>query len=160
MAIEAECAPVCVVLGAQAETIGREVDGLAVEKIVNAEWKDGIASSIRAGVAAIGGIHPVPENVLIMVCDQPRLSAAVLQRLIAAHRKSGAKITASSYAGTLGVPAIFAAEMYEELLGIKRDQGAKAVIARHAKDVNAVEFPGGEVDIDTPEELARLDPEK
>jgi molybdenum cofactor cytidylyltransferase len=68
-------------------------------------------------------------------------------------------MTVSSYAGTVGVPAIFSAEMYPELLGLARDQGAKSVIARHATDARIVQFPGGEIDIDTPEEMARLEAE-
>jgi molybdenum cofactor cytidylyltransferase len=159
MTIEAGCSPVHVALGADAERIAPELDGVAAQSIVNPEWKEGIASSIRAGVSSLAGSNPSPKNLLITVCDQPRLSVEVLRALIAAHRSSGAKITASSYAETIGVPAIFSAEMYQELLGPTRDQGAKSVIARHAKDVRIVEFPGGEIDIDTPEELARLQAE-
>lgn len=159
MAVEAGCSPVHVVLGADAERVARELDGVAARTVVNAEWKDGIASSIRAGVASVAELSAPPKNVLIMVCDQPKLNVAVLRALIAAHRNSGARITASSYAGTIGVPAIFSAEMYEGLWALDRDQGAKSVIGRHSKDVKIVEFPGGEIDIDTPEEMARLEAE-
>jgi molybdenum cofactor cytidylyltransferase len=157
MAIEAGCSPVHVVLGADAERVARELDRVAARAIVNAKWKEGLASSIRAGVTSLA--ERTPQNILIAVCDQPRLSVVVLQKLIERHRNSGKKITASSYAGAMGVPAIFSAEIYEELLMLERDQGAKSVIARHPTDLMIVEFPGGEIDIDTPEALARFEAE-
>ena len=159
MAIEAGCSPVHVVLGADGERVARALDGVAARAVVNAEWKLGLASSIRTGVTSLAELTPQPQNILITVCDQPRLSVVVIEKLIARHRNSDVKITASSYAGAIGVPAIFSAEIYEELLALECDQGAKSVIARHANDVTTVAFAGGEIDIDTPEASARLEAE-
>src|SRR5688500_16668103 len=61
--------PVVVVLGASADTIQREIDGSIEHKFVNAEWQEGMASSIRVGINALVKISPSAEGAILMVCD-------------------------------------------------------------------------------------------
>ena len=152
VAIEAGCSPVIVVLGAHAERLLPELAGLQTSIIHNSDWQQGMSSSVRAGVSAA----KQAEDVLLLVCDQPGISAAALHHLITAHIHAGSPITASSYGSTLGVPAIFAASLFNDLLRLEGDQGARKVIAAHRDHITIVNFPEGAFDVDTPEDAKRL----
>jgi molybdenum cofactor cytidylyltransferase len=124
--------------------------------VINQEWQSGMASSLQIGLAAALKTNPRQENILVLVCDQPNLNSQILVNLLTAHASMQPLITASKYGEVLGVPAIFRKELFGELLGLTGDQGARRILMRHREDVAAVPFPGGEFDIDTPEDLARL----
>ena len=91
--------------------------------------------------------------VILLVCDQPHISADLLSRLVAQCGPQKT-IVASQYADTLGVPALFTAAHFPELIGLRGDVGAKVLLARHAKAVAAVPFPRGMRDIDFPIDAA------
>jgi molybdenum cofactor cytidylyltransferase len=131
----------------------REVADLDARVIFNPEWESGMGSSLRCGVERA----EEAERVLLLLSDQPRLSLAVLQALLQANTSAGSPITASRYAGRLGVPAIFRKALYPELKSIKGDQGARQVIERHRGQVSCIDFPGGATDLDTAEDLALLE---
>lgn len=161
LALEAGCDPVFVVLGYEADRIRTELTGLAVETVANPEWQEGMGSSVRCGVAALGSrlahtTGPGLENLLLLVCDQPRLTAEHLQALLARHATGSAAITASQYAGKTGVPAVFAAELVPELLQCSGDRGARDLIRRNPARVQGVPWPEGAVDLDRPEDLESL----
>ena len=138
---EAGCEPAVVVLGAAAERI-RERCRLGDSVVaVNADWQSGMASSIRAGLAAIEGA----EGLVLMTCDQPAVTAEHLRALMA----TGA-VTASAYAGRRGVPAYFPAASFGELGKLQGDAGARELL----RDAGAVELAGGELDVDTAADLA------
>ena len=155
-AIEASCAPVVVVTGACAELTTREVEGLAAQVAWNARWETGMASSISAGIASLMETDATVGAVVLLVCDQPLVTHEVIAALVAAHHETGCTVVASSYAGSVGVPALFGRELFDELSHLDGTAGAKAVIARHASDAHFIPFPNGEMDIDTPEDYARL----
>jgi molybdenum cofactor cytidylyltransferase len=156
LAVEAGCSPVCVVLGFEAERMRGELESLGVEAVVNPLWEEGMGSSLRCGVEAVRGY--APEAVLVMVCDQPRLTAAHLRSLLAAHEEavSGVRITASRYAGRAGVPAVFGAEVFVELATVRGDVGAREVLVREGNRLHTVEWPEGGFDVDEPEHVEGL----
>ena len=153
LAIEAGFSPVIVVLGSNAEQFESQLRDLAVRTVSNPKWPEGMASSLKCGLDAIEKLKPVPANLLILVCDQPKLSLSILQALLNKHRSMNAQITASRYAGIRGVPAIFSRAIFAELTALNGDQGARRVIARDPLRVEEVDFPGGDDDIDTPDDL-------
>ncbi|WP_394832595.1 SufS family cysteine desulfurase [Pendulispora rubella] len=153
MARASEAASVTVVLGAHEAAMAAELAGLDVRTVHNAAWQRGMGSSIRCGVHALRGA-PVEDGVLFVVCDQLRVTTAHVNRMIAAFRE-GAAIVASGYADTAGVPALFAGSFREELAGLEDQQGGKHVLERHAARVRVVPLVGGEVDVDTAEDLRR-----
>ena len=71
---EAGASPVFVVLGAHRELIQNAIDFGAANVVVNDDWEEGLASSIRAGVKAVQAEAPSAEGVLLMGCDQPRVT--------------------------------------------------------------------------------------
>jgi molybdenum cofactor cytidylyltransferase len=162
LAIEASCSPTLVVLGFDAEPMRDELDGLPVDVVVNQDWQEGMGASLRAGMEALRTVDPQPQAVLILVCDQPRLTAGHLNTLLTRHKTAAATsdvaITASFYARRAGVPAIFAARVFPQLHSSQGDRGAKDLIRAHAAQVQRVPWPNGEIDIDLPSDLTTIEP--
>jgi molybdenum cofactor cytidylyltransferase len=155
VALESSCDPVVVVLGAHADLCVVEVADLPLQIVQNENWVNGMASSIRAGLEALRAFAPHIDAVILLVCDQPHISAHLLDRLVS-NCNSAETIVASQYADTLGVPALFTAAHFPELMNLRGDAGAKALFARHAGAVVAVPFPLGARDIDIPIDAASL----
>ncbi len=85
--------------------------------------------------------------------SQPHVSAEVVTRLLHEHRATGRAIVASAYGESFGVPALFDRSLFDELARLEGAAGAKQVIARHASEATFIPFAGGEVDVDTPDDL-------
>jgi molybdenum cofactor cytidylyltransferase len=156
LALGAGCTPVVVVLGSRADLLRAELAGLAVEIVVNAEWETGMASSIHCGLRALAGRGA--GATMVLVCDQPMLMEGTLTSLIATHRGVGGEgapdITASTYAGGRGVPAIFGRAGLPALMQLTGDEGARKIISDPKWKVAVMEFAGGAVDIDLPSDIA------
>lgn len=140
VAREAGCSPVVVVLGASAAQIQTECSLSDAHVVVNDDWATGMGGSIACGVRAL---HEV-DGCVVMTCDMPAVTSAHLQRLA-----TSGGLAASAYAGRRGVPAYFPAAMFDELLKLHGDAGARELL--HA--AKSLELTGGELDIDTPEDL-------
>lgn len=155
---EAGASSVFVVLGAHRELIEKSIDFGAAKIVVNNEWQEGIASSVRAGVHAVQSEAPTAEGMLVMSCDQPRVTADHLHRLIMmSYAQSAPTAIASTYEGTRGIPAIFPRQAMRDLLALRGDKGARALLMAPPWPVISIPLPGGEVDIDLPEDLAQLE---
>ena len=139
---------VVAVLGSEADRMKHELDDLPVRLVTNQGWQEGIASSIRAGIAEI----PVTvEASLMLLCDQPFVTSDLLLRLITACTDEK-PIAATEYGQTYGVPACFKRSLFAELLDLRGDAGAKRVIHRDERRVTRVPFSEACVDIDTLED--------
>ncbi|MGB7922587.1 MAG: nucleotidyltransferase family protein [Pyrinomonadaceae bacterium] len=155
-ALGAGCRPVIVVTGANAKLARRELDGLDVREVLNILWETGMASSIRAGVEGLVSADADADAAVLMLCDQPHVTIDVISGLVAAHRATGRPVVASTYGGSFGVPALFGRKLFAELARLEGAAGAKQVIERHASEAHFLPFPCGEVDVDTPDDFARL----
>lgn len=151
-AAAAACSPIIVVVGAQAESVIAALAGLDAHPVENPEWREGIASSLRCG------IHALPEQVdaaIVLLCDQPAVSPALLQTLVATQRNTGKAIVACRWNDVVGPPALFLRERFPALLALSGDVGARSVLENEGDGAALVEFPDGAFDVDTPEDLAR-----
>ena len=149
--------PVLVVLGAHRERILAEVDFAGVQVVVNTEWEQGIASSIRAGISGLAEICPDAAATMLLVCDQPCLTAEHLRALTDGFQVAAeSSIMASEYSGITGIPAIFPPSQFARLLALEGDVGARFLLKRPEIPVIGVRFEGGEADVDTAEDLAKL----
>ena len=155
-ALEAGCAPVVVVTGAQAHAIAPEVADLPVQIALNADWPKGMGGSIRAGLEALLKIDANIEAAMILLCDQPRLSAKVLTDLTAAFLRGRKPIAACRYAATLGPPCCFAKSLFNELLCLADAEGAKKLLLKDPSRVTAMDWTEGECDLDTPGDWQRF----
>jgi molybdenum cofactor cytidylyltransferase len=149
-------APIFVVLGAHAQEIILECELLDCIVVRNDSWAEGMASSLRVGIAAVLENAPAALGAMVMVCDQPGLTAEHLRRLLDAHAEDGDCIAASLYAGRTGVPAVFPRELFPGLLELKGDQGARTLLQQPGVAVRTIDFPEGELDLDSAEDLQRL----
>ena len=95
---------ITVVLGANARDIAPALRQSAVSVIVNRDWEEGLASSIRS---AVQSAPPGTEGLLLLLADQVAVTADDLKRLFAAWRRHPVLIAAALYAGAPGLPAIF-----------------------------------------------------
>lgn len=143
--------PVTIILGANLELIRPTLADLPLTILDNDTWQEGMSSSIRLATTTIE-----TKSLLLMVCDQPHVTTAHLLALIEAHATSKSSIVASAYADTLGVPAIFDSSHFAELTSLEGQQGAKAVIQRHRESLFSVPLHGGELDVDTADDVRRL----
>ena len=156
VARSAGCEPVVVVTGAHAEAVRRSVEPQGAIVAFNEAWRSGLAGSIRAGLARLLERAPGVEPVFLLLCDQPFVEASVLDRLGAALASSGLPAAACRYGGVLGAPALFRRSLFEELRTLRGDEGARSVLSRDPSRIAAVDFSPGNVDLDTPEDLARF----
>ncbi len=122
---------------------------MKVEVTENKEWKEGMASSLRCGVAAVQKIMPAADGIIFMVCDQPYVTTALLNGLVQAQLETGLPVVASSYGDKLGTPALFHKNLFAELLKLNGDTGARKLIRQHKELVATIPFPKGIIDIDT-----------
>lgn len=121
----------------------------SVRVVRNAEAAEGMASSIRAGIAALPGSTAA---VLLLAIDQPAVDPPLLGRLLQLHgAQEGTAPVACAYGGRPGIPAIFPARLFPELLGLAGDRGAKPILLR--ENAPTIPFPEGTWDLDTPEDL-------
>jgi len=155
-AIGAGCRPVVVVTGAYAELSRREFEGLDVREVLNTSWETGMASSVRAGVEGLVNEDADVSAAVLLLCDQPHVTAEVISALVEAHRATGKAIVASRYGGSFGVPALFSRTLFAELTRLDGMSGAKEVIKRYASEAHFLPFQEGEVDVDTPDDFSRL----
>ncbi len=144
-ALEADCRPVVVVVGRDRTEVAQALQDLPVEIVPNDFWKRGIGGSIRLGLKALEDCTAVA----IVACDQPHLQPELIRRLRATQEKTGKPIVASAYAGTIGIPALFARPFFAALMTLHDSQGAKTILTAHPGDVATVCFPEGATDIDT-----------
>jgi molybdenum cofactor cytidylyltransferase len=155
-ALKAGCRPVVVVTGADAAATRKALRGLDVREAENQQWESGISSSVRVGIEGLVTANPQIAAVVLMLCDQPFVTREIITQLVAAHRETGRSIVASRYGRSYGVPALFDKIHFAELATLEGDAGAKRVIQKHLPNIHLVPFPKGEIDIDTPDDLARL----
>jgi molybdenum cofactor cytidylyltransferase len=154
-ALAARLDRVLVVVGAAGDAVATALAGLPVELIKNPAYAEGQSTSLRAGVAALG---PRVGAALVLLGDQPFVTPAIVERIVHEWRASGAAIVAPIYRGQRGNPVLFARTIFRELLAIEGDQGARAILAADPARVRAIAFDDDRplVDIDTPEDYARL----
>ncbi|MDR7212348.1 nucleotidyltransferase family protein [Flavobacterium piscis] len=140
---------VLAVTGAYKELIDWEVAITDTSSVHNPNWQLGMASSIAIGLNKLREVKPTINTCIISVCDQPYISTAIFKDLINKYNESGKGIVASEYADTLGTPVLFSSNYFDELLNLKRNEGAKKILQRYKEDVASVPFEKGAIDIDT-----------
>jgi len=123
----------------------------------NRAWATGMAaSSIRTGLETVLEAAPHSDAVVLTLCDQPLVTAELLDGLVHEWRRTGRSIVASDYGEGYGVPALFARSWFAELASLTGDIGAKAILRTHAAQMALVPFPGGAIDVDSRADYARL----
>lgn len=149
IALATQCYPVVLVIGANKPQIAPEIIDLPLTVIDNPMWHEGMSSSVKMGLAGMYMTYKEVEAVIILVCDQPYLSSSLLDRMIAIYNDKKPLIVACKYGNQVGVPALFNRSLFEELLSLKGDKGAKPVLMSHLDEAHLITFEAGSIDLDT-----------
>tara|TARA_R100000935_G_scaffold48778_1_gene73517 strand:- start:837 stop:1445 length:609 start_codon:yes stop_codon:yes gene_type:complete len=144
------------VLGARKEKIEGKIDLKGFEVVMNENWEKGMSSSIRIGISQSQELEHELDHIVILLSDQPFVSKESIEDLIKVQLDKNCQATFSEYAGDIGVPAIFSAEVFHDLKELKGDQGAKKLIHNKKLDYEIVKFEMGNFDVDTAEDVELL----
>ncbi len=143
--------PVVAVVGRDADAVTRALSGLAVTCVRNDRHRDGMGSSVAAGVRAV---PPEADAVAVAVGDLPGLRSDLVAAVVAAFRADPRGIAVPVFRGRRGHPVVFDLGRYRPALeSLCGDAGARGVLAAHPDDVLEVpvDDPGVVQDVDTPE---------
>ena len=146
-----------VVLGAGAAELAPLLKHSPGAVVVNQNWREGLASSIRTAVTRLPATC---SGVLLMLADQAAVTADDLKRLAGAWRRQPQCFAAALYSGITGVPAVFPRSAFRELGELRGDVGARVLLRRNSDRVVRVPMPSAAIDLDTPEDLLALEAPK
>lgn len=159
---DAGCDPVHVVVGAAADQVRARAELGGCLLVDNTAWREGLASSLRAGLRSLTDMPPAaaPGAALVALVDQPKVGAAAMARLRAAYR-SPRTLASATYGGRRGHPVLLGSAHFA---GVARtahgDAGARDYLRDHQDEMTLVEC--GDVasptDIDTPADLRAATP--
>ena len=152
IAHEAGATSIFLVLGADHERI---LDALTPTSysprvLINRGWQHGMATSVALGVAAAERVGA--QDVLVLACDQVSVTPEHLRQLIVASKRE--RVVASLYHGRGGIPALFPEFSFHALQDLTGDRGAREIL--QDQSVLTVTLPGGEFDVDTPDDVTTL----
>jgi molybdenum cofactor cytidylyltransferase len=144
---------VVVVTGAKQREVELELEDLPVKLVENPRWQAGVGSSIAVGIGKV----PVSANaVLIMLCDQYRITRHDLRRLVVAWQAEPDHIAVARWGKQFGSPAVFPRSLFVPLSHLAGDHGARQLLVQNRSRLNFVEMPEAAYDLDDAVDLARL----
>ena len=147
------------VLGYEAEQIGKTLSGLPVRIVVNPDYPSGMASSLQRGLLAM---EPISEAFMFVLADQPDVGPDMINAVIRTFRQTGLKrrIVRPVYRGMPGHPILMSADYRQDLLQLKGDVGARQILSDHPEDITEIEVDRDAVlvDMDTPEDYRKSHP--
>jgi molybdenum cofactor cytidylyltransferase len=143
--------PIVVVLGHDAERIQRAIPSASWDRarpVMNSRYREGMLSSIRAGIDALGDV----EGALILPVDHPDVTPEIVDLLIDRFQQTRSPIVLPVHGGRRGHPVLFARAVFDELREAPEAVGARQVVWDHQNDLLEVEVsdPGVGRDVDTP----------
>ena len=153
-ALASQARPVSVVLGGAGTAVAEALHGLPLAVVENPHYASGQSSSLRAGIAALGAEVPAA---LVLLGDQPFVTPAIIDTLIAAWREQPSPIIAPTFGGQRGHPVLFDRSVFGELLAVAGDQGARSIMAAKPERIRVLAFANQQalIDIDTQAEYER-----
>jgi molybdenum cofactor cytidylyltransferase len=143
------------VLGFAAETIARQTSVEGIKVVFNEHYRDGMGSSLRAGLAAL---NPEINGALVVLADQPFVGLATIDRLIERYLESGAQIVIPTYRGFRGNPVLLDRSVFAEVMALTGDIGCRAIFGSHTEGIVkvSVEDVGVLLDLDSPYDFERM----
>jgi molybdenum cofactor cytidylyltransferase len=154
VALAASIGPVAIIVGSRAADLTPVVADLPVDVCVNPHWQEGMAASLRRAVRA--ALRHRAAALLVLACDQYRITPDDLRRLCTAWLGSGKGACVSRAGRHLGPPAIIPADRFDSVLELRGDVGARAVLfdSRRSRPLE-VHNPRARFDVDYPHDVTR-----
>ena len=149
------CETACPVFVATTKTRAKALEGLACTPVWIEDPSQGMAASLRAGLAEARQINP--PAVMILPADMPDFTLSALNAILNAWQEAPGKILrGQAETGQPGHPAIFPADLFDELAQMQGDQGGRAVLQAHPDRIRLYPLPGlmAITDLDTPDDWA------
>jgi len=150
-ALAAPVSQIVVALGAHDSRVAPALHGLPVTVAYNRQWATGMSSSVALGLRAL---RPGVDAAIFLLADQPGVTSDLISRVILAYASCRAPIVVPRHGGRRGNPALFARELFPELMQVAGDQGGRALFQRYAGRIHWIE--AGECilfDIDRPQDF-------
>ncbi len=144
---------VMTVIGHDTETVLGAVAAAPGFVVVNEDYEKGLGTSIAVAARTC---QKYADAILLLLADQPRITAEHLQSLVDEWTGAGDEIVATAFAETLGPPVLFPSDSFSALAALTGDQGARAILRDRRFSIKTVRFDEAAVDIDTPADLASL----
>ncbi len=166
--LASQARPVVLLLGHQAELVRAHIASYIIQSdvtvIENPDYLQGMSTSMRLGIQTLQTYSYTKspgeevDSALLLLGDQPLITAQDIDILIATYRKTGKSIIAPTYEGKRGNPILFDASLFPELLEITGDEGGRSVLERHRDEIATVEMgnPLANIDVDTWEAYQRV----
>ena len=144
-----------VVVSPESAGIRQALGGRGVQFVSNPYPEEGMLSSVRCGLRAVS--RP-SEAILVLLGDQPGLTAAIIERLIAVYRTAGKGLVLPTHGGRRGHPLLLDFRYRDEILSGYERTGLRGLLEAHLDAVAEVEMPMPAVleDMDTPEDYQRI----
>lgn len=158
--LPSQARPVILVLGHQAGQVRQQIAAYIKHPdliiIENADYLQGMSTSMRLGIQKLSSDYTkspdsMVDSALILLGDQPLITAQNIDTLIAMYRTTGKRIIAPTYEGKRGNPILFDASLFPELLEVTGDEGGRRVLERHRSEIATVEMGDAlaNIDVDT-----------
>lgn len=144
IASESGCSPVILVLGAHAETIIAEGIPEGVCRVMNDDWERGMGNSLAKGAALLGEA----EAVIVLLADQPGVTADTLSGMQASLAAGGASLLLCDHGEAMGPPALFLARHFPELARLDGEEGGRSITRRYPDSLATHHAPEARWDID------------
>ncbi len=155
-ALASRATSVTVVLGHEAEQAEALLAGRKISLVRNADFAQGLSTSLRAGIQAL---PPDTDAAIVLLADMPRISAAHVDRLIDAFDARQPSIVVPQHAGRRGNPILWPREFFAAMQAVSGDKGARDLLAEHAARIRTLEMDDAiHADVDTPGDMQGLRP--
>lgn len=146
--------PVLVVIGAGGDAVAAALAGLPATCVSNPDWRDGLGSSLGAGIRAVRERFPDASAALVCLADHPLLDVRTLETMLERHAQEPTRVFAADHAGGPGPPVLVPADCLPELAKWHGAEGAQAWLRRQGSRVERI--PLDVTDVDTPADLDRI----
>ncbi|MBU1745280.1 MAG: molybdenum cofactor cytidylyltransferase [Proteobacteria bacterium] len=150
--IRSDAGEIILVLGHEAEAISKSLTESQIKIVINPDYKQGMASSLRHGLLAM---DPESEAFLVLLADQPDIGPEIMNRMIREFKQANPRrgIVRPVYRGLRGHPVLIGVRYLQEALQLQGDVGARQILANHPEDILEIEVNQDGIlkDIDTPE---------
>jgi len=153
-AVDAGLDPVLVVLGHESERARTELAGLPCQVVLNAEYQEGIHSSLRNGIRAV---PRACAAAVVLLADMPLVDASMIRALVERYRAASALLVVSDYEGVDAPPIVYDRRLFAELGALEGEGCGKRVIKRHSVEAIRVQWPARALtDLDLPGDVERV----